>query len=169
MTTQVTRLGNGLRYAIMPNQTPPGRVSLRLSIGAGSLMEADDQRGLAHFLEHMAFKGSENLAPGDLVRYMQRAGLAFGADTNAATGFDTTTYRLDLPRNDADQLTVQAIVQIARGLGKRTIAEFVEDEPTAALLREFGVDMAQGYHLGRPVDATQALVTSRANSSKASR
>lgn len=74
-----------------------------------------------------------------------------------------------LPRNDADQLTVQAIVQIARGLGKRTIAEFVEDEPTAALLREFGVDMAQGYHLGRPVDATQALVTSRANSSKASR
>lgn len=74
-----------------------------------------------------------------------------------------------LPRNDADQLTVKAIVQIARGLGKRTIAEFVEDEQTAALLREFGVDMAQGYHLGRPVDAVQELVTSRANSSNASR
>ena len=95
------RLANGLRYAIMPNQTPPGRVSLRLLVEAGSLMEADDQRGLAHFLEHMAFKGSENLAPGDLVHYMQRAGLAFGADTNAATGYDTTSYRLDLPRNDA--------------------------------------------------------------------
>jgi zinc protease len=94
------RLPNGLRYAIMPNRTPPGRVSLRLLIEAGSLMEEDDQRGIAHFLEHMAFKGSENMAPGDLVHYMQRAGLAFGADTNAATGYDTTTYRLDLPRNE---------------------------------------------------------------------
>ena len=59
----------------------------------------------------------------------------------------------DMPRNDADQLTVKAIVQIARGLGKRTIAEFVQDDDTAAMLREYGVDMAQGYHLGRPVDA----------------
>ena len=56
----------------------------------------------------------------------------------------------DLPRNDADQLTVRALVQIASGLGKRTIAEFVEEEETALLLREYGVDMAQGYHLGRP-------------------
>jgi diguanylate cyclase (GGDEF)-like protein len=63
----------------------------------------------------------------------------------------------DMPRNDADQLVVQAIVQIARGLGKRTIAEFVEDEDTARLLREYGVDMAQGYHLGRPVDAAETL------------
>ncbi|HEU5252137.1 MAG TPA: EAL domain-containing protein [Solirubrobacterales bacterium] len=63
----------------------------------------------------------------------------------------------DMPRNDADQLTVKAIVEIARGLGKRTIAEFVEDEATTQLLREYGVDMAQGYHLGRPVDAAEAL------------
>lgn len=61
----------------------------------------------------------------------------------------------DLPRNDADQLTVKAIVQIARGLGKRTIAEFVEDEDTRTLLQEYGVDMAQGYHLGRPVDSAE--------------
>ena len=59
----------------------------------------------------------------------------------------------DLPRNDADQLTVQAIVGIARGLGKTTIAEFVEDDDTAQLLRDYGVDMAQGYHFGAPVDA----------------
>ncbi len=58
-------------------------------------------------------------------------------------------------RNDADQLTVKAIVQIARGLGKRTIAEFVEDEDTRTLLQEYGVDMAQGYHLGRPVDSAE--------------
>jgi diguanylate cyclase (GGDEF)-like protein len=65
------------------------------------------------------------------------------------------TFVRDMPHNDADQLTVQAIVQIARGLGKRTIAEFVEDEDTTKMLREYGVDMAQGYHLGRPVDAAE--------------
>jgi diguanylate cyclase (GGDEF)-like protein len=63
----------------------------------------------------------------------------------------------DMPRNDADQLVVKAIVQIARGLGKRTIAEFVEDEDTRTMLRDYGVDMAQGYHLGRPVDAAEGL------------
>jgi diguanylate cyclase (GGDEF)-like protein len=63
----------------------------------------------------------------------------------------------EMPKNDADQLTVKAIVEIARGLGKRTIAEFVEDEATTQLLREYGVDMAQGYHLGRPADAAETL------------
>jgi diguanylate cyclase (GGDEF)-like protein len=63
----------------------------------------------------------------------------------------------DLPRNDADQLTVKAIVGIARGLGKRTIAEFVEDEATARLLREYGVDMAQGFHLGPPVGVAEGF------------
>jgi diguanylate cyclase (GGDEF)-like protein len=63
----------------------------------------------------------------------------------------------DMPRNDADQLTVKAIVQIARGLGKQTIAEFVEDEETKRMLHEYGVDMAQGFHLGRPVDVAVGL------------
>ena len=63
----------------------------------------------------------------------------------------------DMPNSDADQLTVQAIVQIARGLGKTTIAEFVQDDVTAQMLREYGVDMAQGYHLGRPVAVDEAL------------
>ena len=63
----------------------------------------------------------------------------------------------DMPRNDADQLTVKAIVQIARGLGKTTIAEFVQDDDTTRMLRDYGVDMAQGYHLGRPVDVAQGF------------
>ena len=63
----------------------------------------------------------------------------------------------DMPRSDADQLTVQAIVQIARGLGKATIAEYVEDEVTKEMLREYGVDMAQGFHLGRPVELEEAF------------
>jgi diguanylate cyclase (GGDEF)-like protein len=66
----------------------------------------------------------------------------------------------EMPRNDADQLTVKAIVQIARGLGKRTIAEFVQDDDTTELLRSYGVDMAQGFHLGVPVDATEGLALS---------
>ncbi len=70
------------------------------------------------------------------------------------------TFVRDMQRNDADQLVVQAIVQIARGLGKRTIAEFVEDEDTTKMLRDYGVDMAQGYHLGRPVDAAEGLAVS---------
>lgn len=65
------------------------------------------------------------------------------------------TFVREMPRNDADQLVVKAIVEIARGLGKRTIAEFVEDEETRTLLQEYGVDMAQGYHLGRPVDSAE--------------
>jgi diguanylate cyclase (GGDEF)-like protein len=67
------------------------------------------------------------------------------------------TFVRDMSRNDADQLVVKAIVEIARGLGKRTIAEFVEDEATTQMLREYGVDMAQGYHLGRPADAVETL------------
>jgi diguanylate cyclase (GGDEF)-like protein len=82
-------------------------------------------------------------------RYLQR----FPFDVLKIDG----TFVRDLPRNDADQLTVKAIVQIARGLGKRTIAEFVEDEETAQMLREYGVDMAQGYHFGVPVDAAEEL------------
>ena len=62
-----------------------------------------------------------------------------------------------MPRSDADQLTVQAIVQIARGLGKTTIAEYVQDDQTTEMLREYGVDMAQGFHLGRPVALDEAF------------
>lgn len=65
------------------------------------------------------------------------------------------TFVRDMSQNDADQLVVKAIVEIARGLGKRTIAEFVEDEDTRTMLRDYGVDMAQGYHLGRPVDVAE--------------
>ena len=81
------RLPNGLRYAIRPGGAPADRVSLRLVVEAGSLMETEQQRGLAHFLEHMAFEGSQNLAPGELIEFLQRSGLAFGPDTNASTGF----------------------------------------------------------------------------------
>ncbi len=97
-------LANGMRYAVMRNATPAGQTSLRLRIGSGSLEEDDAQQGLAHVLEHMAFKGSTHVAAGEMVRILQREGLAFGADTNAETEWTQTVYQFDLPRSDRESL-----------------------------------------------------------------
>ena len=97
-------LPNGIGYAILKNETPAGQVALRLRIGSGSLQESDAQQGLAHLLEHMAFKGSTNVPEGELVRILQRKGLAFGPDTNAFTSATQTTYVLDLPERDLDTI-----------------------------------------------------------------
>jgi zinc protease len=105
-------LPNGMRYAIIRSATPPGQASLRMRIDAGSLMETDAQQGLAHFLEHMAFNGSKGIAEGEMVKMLERRGLAFGADTNASTNFDETTYKLDLPQTDAE--TVDLSLKVLR-------------------------------------------------------
>jgi len=97
-------LASGMRYAVMRNATPPGQTALRLRIGAGSLQERDDQRGLAHFLEHMAFKGSKHVPQGEMLKILQRKGLAFGPDSNAFTLFDQTFFKLDLPGSDDDRI-----------------------------------------------------------------
>ncbi|MFT4550929.1 MAG: zinc protease, partial [Verrucomicrobiales bacterium] len=93
-------LGNGLRYVILPNAEPPERTSLRLYVDAGSLMETEKQRGLAHFIEHMAFNGTKNFPGGKMVEYFQRLGMSFGGDTNAHTSFKETVYKLELPKPD---------------------------------------------------------------------
>ncbi|HEY2574033.1 MAG TPA: pitrilysin family protein, partial [Verrucomicrobiaceae bacterium] len=99
-------LENGLRYVIFPSKSPmPGRASMRLYMNVGSLMEEDDQQGLAHFLEHMAFNGSKNFPAGTMVEKFQRLGMGFGADTNAHTSFKETVYKLELPRVDEAMLT----------------------------------------------------------------
>jgi zinc protease len=105
-------LPNGMRYALLKNATPPGQASLRLRIDAGSLMEDDDEQGLAHFMEHMAFNGTTNIPENELLRILERLGLAFGADTNAFTTLDQTAYILELPRTDDE--TVDAALRIMR-------------------------------------------------------
>lgn len=90
------KLPNGLRYAIAANAEPKGRASLRLLVEAGSLHETEEQRGLAHFLEHMAFNGSVHYPPGTLIEFFQRMGMNFGGDTNASTSFDRTLYLIEL-------------------------------------------------------------------------
>lgn len=91
------RLDNGVRYGLMPNEQPKDKVSLRLLVTAGSLVEDDVQLGLAHYLEHLAFNGTTHYPPGTLVTQLQALGMSFGADTNAHTSFDETVYKLDLP------------------------------------------------------------------------
>ena len=98
------RLENGLAYAVLPNHEPRERASVRLYVRAGSLDETDEQRGLAHFLEHMAFNGTRHFPADTLVEYFQRQGMSFGADTNAHTSFDHTLYMLELPTGDAARL-----------------------------------------------------------------
>ncbi|MEM9282991.1 MAG: insulinase family protein [Verrucomicrobiota bacterium] len=93
-------LENGLRFAILPNEEPPDRVSMRLFVDAGSLMEADNQQGLAHFIEHMAFNGTENFPAGEMVEYFQRLGMGFGSHTNAHVSFNETVYKLELPSSE---------------------------------------------------------------------
>ncbi len=91
-------LPNGLRYAIMHNETPADGVAMRLRIGSGSLKERTEEQGLAHYLEHMAFRGSTHIADGEVVRMLERQGLRFGPDTNAFTAQDETVYMFTFPR-----------------------------------------------------------------------
>jgi zinc protease len=90
-------LPNGLRYYIRHNTRPEKRLELRLVINAGSVLEDDDQKGLAHFTEHMLFNGTRRFAKNDIVSYLESIGVRFGADLNAYTGFDETVYILPVP------------------------------------------------------------------------
>ncbi len=98
------RLPNGMRYVIRQNATPKGTALVRMEVAAGSLDEAERERGFAHYVEHMAFNGSTHIPEGEMIRLLERNGLAFGADTNAQTGFKQTTYLLDLPEAKPDLL-----------------------------------------------------------------
>ncbi len=145
-------LANGMRYVILHNATPPHETSIRLRIGSGSFEEADDQQGLAHFLEHMAFKGSAHMPEGEMMKVLQRHGLAFGADTNAFTNFDQTVYQLDLPESDDDS------IDLALGLMRETGSELTLD--AQAMEPERGVVLSEerlrdtpGYEAARKQQA----------------
>lgn len=124
-------LPNGMKYALLRNTTPKDSVVMRLRFDVGSFAEADDQRGLAHFLEHMAFNGSTHVPEGEMVKLLERKGLAFGADTNASTGFDETIYKLDLPGASDD------LIDTGLMLMRETASELTIDP--AAIDRERGV------------------------------
>ena len=129
-------LPNGMRYAIMRNATPPGQVAMRLRFDVGSLMEHDDEQGLAHFLEHMAFNGSTNVpSRGEMVQDLERLGLAFGADTNAGTSFDNTTYKFNLPKSD-DQTVDTSLMLLREIASNLTLDQAAMNQERSVILSE---------------------------------
>ena len=133
------RLANGMRYVVRRNATPARTAEVRMEISAGSLDERVDrnvdERGYAHFVEHMAFNGSTHVPEGEMVRLLQREGLAFGADTNAETSFEHTLYKLNLPR------TSPKLVDTALTLMRETASELTF--APAAVARERGVVLSE--------------------------
>lgn len=111
-------LPNGLRFYVRRNSRPEARVELRLVINAGSILEDDDQQGLAHFTEHMAFNGTTHFARNDVVKYLESIGVRFGADLNAQTDFDETIYILPVPTDSAGILekSFQFLGDVATGI-----------------------------------------------------
>jgi zinc protease len=97
---KIGKLDNGLVYYIRYNKKPEKRVEVRLAVNAGSILENDDQQGLAHFMEHMNFNGTKNFPHNELIDFLQKTGVRFGADINAYTSFDETVYMLQLPTDD---------------------------------------------------------------------
>lgn len=115
---RVGELDNGLRYYIRANGRPAARAELRLVVDAGSILEEDGQRGLAHLLEHMAFNGTENFEKQELVDYLESIGMAFGPSVNAYTSFDETVYMLQVPTDSAEVMATafQILEDWAHGL-----------------------------------------------------
>lgn len=103
------RFANGLRYYVRQNSMPKNRAELRLVVNAGSLLEDDDQRGLAHFVEHMAFNGTTHFPKLQLVEFMESIGMRFGPSVNASTSFDETIYMLTIP-TDKPEVTEKAML-----------------------------------------------------------
>lgn len=126
-------LDNGFRYVLLRNQEPKGRVGIYLDVQAGSLHETEEQRGMAHFLEHMVFNGSTHFPPGSLVDYFQSIGMSFGGDTNAHTGFDETVYRILLPGASREELEKGLLV--------------MSDYASGALLSEKEIERERGVIL----------------------
>jgi zinc protease len=129
------KLPNGFTYYIRKNVEPKNRVQLYLANKIGSIMENDNQRGLAHFMEHMGFNGTKNFPKNDLVNYLQKAGVRFGADLNAYTSFDETVYQLPIPSDDPEVL--KNGIQIMRDWAQDATLDIAEiDKERGVVLEE---------------------------------
>ena len=129
-------LPNGLQFLIRQNDLPENRAFLRLAVQAGSIDEADDQRGLAHLLEHMAFNGSAHFGPGELVSYLESIGARFGADVNAYTSFDETVYMLEVP-TDRDGIVVRGMEALSDFAGGITLDPEEIDRERGVVIEEW--------------------------------
>ncbi len=129
------QLDNGLKYQLVDNKTPANTVIMRMRIASGSLLEAENEQGLMHLLEHMAFKGSAAVPEGDMIPRLQRLGLSFGADTNAVTEFTQTVYKFNITQGDEQKLDTGLMLM-------REIADRLTLDPKA-LAQEKAVVLAE--------------------------
>ena len=143
---KVGTLPNGLTYYIQRNGKPAKRLELRLVVKAGSVLEDDDQQGLAHFLEHMAFQGSTHFDKHELVSYLQSIGVSFGADLNAYTSFDETVYYLPVPTDKPDYVEQGFTVLQDWAGGLRLDADAVDKE-RAVVLEELRLGKGAGERI----------------------
>ena len=146
------KLDNGLRYIIRRNDRPENTALVRMEIAAGSLDERPDERGYAHYVEHMAFNGSANVPEGEMIKLLERLGLAFGADTNAFTSFDRTQYKLDLPRAD-EELLDTALMLMRETASELTISEEAVQREKGVILSERRV--RNTYSLQNVIDSLE--------------
>src|SRR5258706_2480978 len=129
-------LANGVKYYVRKNTRPANRVVLRLAVKTGSLDEADDQQGLAHVLEHMAFNGSAHFKPGELVSYFESTGARLGPHVNAQTGFEDTIYMLDLP-SDKPEIVGKGLTALADFGGGLTLDPAEIDKERGVVIEEW--------------------------------
>ena len=143
---RTAKLPNGLTYFVRQNSRPAKRVSLRLAVKAGSLFEADDQQGLAHLIEHMAFNGSAHFKPGELVSYFESVGARLGPHVNAYTSFDETVYMLDLP-SDKPEVVEKALTALADFAGGLTLIQEEVDKERGVVIEEWRGGLGAGSRI----------------------
>src|SRR6185436_6317886 len=139
-------LPNGLKFYIRQNGKPADRVSLRLAVKAGSINEADDQLGLAHLIEHMAFNGSAHFKPGELVSYFETVGARLGPHVNAYTSFDETVYMLDLP-TDKPEIVTKGLTALADFAGGLTLSAEEIDKERGVVIEEWRGGLGAGSRI----------------------
>lgn len=133
---KIGKLSNGLTYYIQNNGKPEDKVELRLVINAGSILENENQLGLAHFMEHMNFNGTKNFQKNEMVDYLQSIGVEFGADLNAYTSFDQTVYILPIPSNDPEKLE-KGFQVLEDWAHNATLTDEAIDEERGVVLEEY--------------------------------
>jgi zinc protease len=139
---KIGKLENGFTYYIRANQKPEKRVEMRLVVNAGSILENEDQQGLAHFVEHMCFNGTENFEKNELKNYLESIGIRFGPELNAYTSFDETVYMLTIP-SDSINLLEKGFLVMEDWAHRVTFSDEEIDKERGVIVEEWR--MGQGY------------------------
>jgi len=140
------KLPSGIEYYIRANQEPRNRAELRLVVNAGSILESEDQQGVAHFVEHMAFNGTQHFGAEELVNYLESIGMRFGADVNAYTNFDETVYMLTVP-TDAESVLAKGFLVLADWAKGSTFDPVEVNKERGVVIEEWRMGRGAGQRL----------------------